>query len=284
MSQIASDFERFGFTERLRTNVHLFCASNPFDKWPANETNAFEKIYGTVYEGGKEVFPWNLALTVETNYNDGWMLKVVFSIHNNADHPWENGGLDLDLKQSGKVVLNAFELLPTLGPGSDLRREASFFLKGPPQETTRYDLDVSYTLNRQKCQIASGIPVVLKVQKLTESVKVELVGKSFDTAKNTAGENMLVARLDYRVRNVSKEPLKTVQLKFVWSSSSGELLDQETEYVVGSGDVPLAPQQTKSGFTHCGVGYSYRRVPVKVDVYLEDGERHWPLYKGLLVQ
>jgi hypothetical protein len=115
-------------------------------------------------------------------------------------------------------------------------------------------------------------------------VKVEVVGKSFDTTKNTAGENMLVARVDYRVRNVSKEPLKVVQLKFVWSSPSGELLDQETEYVVGSVDLPLAPQQIKSGFTHCGIGYSYRRVPVKVDIYLVDGERYWPLYKGLLVQ
>ena len=184
MSQIVSDFERSGFTEPLRTNVHLFCASNPFDKWSPNETNAFEKIYGTVYEGGREVFPWNLALTVETNYIDGCMLKVVFSIHNHADHPWENGELDLDLKQGGKVVLNTFELLPPVGAGSEVRHEASFFLKGPPQESTRYDLDVSYTLNRQKCQIASGIPVGVKVQKLTESVKVEVVGKSFDTTKN----------------------------------------------------------------------------------------------------
>jgi hypothetical protein len=284
MSQIVSDFERFGFTEPLRTNVHLFCASNPFDKWPPNETNAFEKIYRTIYAGAKEVFPWNLALTVETNYIDSLMLNVVYSVHNNADRPWENGVLDLDLKQGGKVVLHTFELLQTVGPGNEVRREASFFLKTPPQESTRFDLDASYTLNGQKCKVASGIPVGIKVQKLTESLKVEVVGKSFDTSKNTAGDNMLVARVDYRVRNVSKEPLKAIQLKFVWSSLSGEVLYQGTEYVVGFTDLPLGPQQVKSGFTHCDVGYSDSRVPVKVDIYLEDGERHWPLYKGLLVQ
>jgi hypothetical protein len=88
----------------------------------------------------------------------------------------------------------------------------------------------------------------------------------------------------YRVRNVGREPLKRVQLKFVWSSLSGEVLDQTSEYVVGYGDLPLAAQQIKSGFVRCGIGYTGRRVPVKVDIYLEDDERHWPLITGLVLQ
>ena len=282
--QIIAEFARSGFSEALRTKVRAFCASNPFDKWPSNETNAFEKMYTTANEGAKEVFPWQVSFAVQTNYIDGWMLKLAFSVHNNADHVWENPGLDLDLKQGGKVVLNDFALLPNVGPGSELSREASFILKDTLQQNTHYDLDVSYTLGRQKCKLASDIPVDFKVQKLTESVKVEVVRKSFETTKNTAGADMLVARVDYRVKNVSKEPLKTVQLKFAWSSLNGELLDQTTEYVVGFSDLPLAPQQTKSGFANCGVGYSNRRVPVKVDIYLEDGDHHWPLYKGIPVQ
>jgi hypothetical protein len=111
-----------------------------------------------------------------------------------------------------------------------------------------------------------------------------VVKKSFDITKSDSGYDMLVARVDYRVRNVGRDPLKQVQLKFVWSSLSGEVLDQTTEYVVGYGDLPLAAQQIKSGFVHCGTGYTARRVPVKVDIYLEDDERHWPLYKALLVQ
>ena len=95
---------------------------------------------------------------------------------------------------------------------------------------------------------------------------------------------MLVARVDYRVKNVGHDPLKQLQLKFVWSSLSGEVLDQTTGYVVGYGDLPLAPQQIKSGFVQCGKGYIGRRVPVKVDIYLEDDERHWPLVSGLLIQ
>ncbi len=122
------------------------------------------------------------------------------------------------------------------------------------------------------------------MQKLTDLVKFEVVKKSFDITKSDSGEDMLVARVDYRVTNVGREPLNRVELKFVWSSSSGEVLDQTTEYAVGYGDLPLASQQKKSSFVHCGKGYTLRRVPVKVDIYLEDGERHWPLYKALLVQ
>ena len=95
---------------------------------------------------------------------------------------------------------------------------------------------------------------------------------------------MLVARIDYRVRNVGRDPLKLLQLKFVWSSLAGEVLDQTSEYVVGYDDLPLAPQQIKSGFVQCGKGYFDRRVPVKVDIYLEDNERHWPLVNGLIIQ
>ena len=284
MQELVADFERSGFSDKLGANVRSFCTSAPFEKWPPNETNAFEKIYETVYDHPNEVFPWNLAVTVETNYTESWMLKIGFSVRNNATHLWENGGLDFDLKQGGKVVLTDFALLPNVPAGTDIRKEASFLLKNELRETTHYDLDLLYTLNRQKCRIASNIPLDFKVQKLTEAVKLEIVGRSFATTKNTAQEDMLVARVDYRVRNIGKEPLKTVQFKFVWFSLNGELVDQTTEYAVGFGDLPLAPQQTKSGFTHCGVGSSYRRVPVKVDIYLEDGEKHWPLYKGMQVQ
>jgi hypothetical protein len=65
---------------------------------------------------------------------------------------------------------------------------------------------------------------------------------------------------------------------------NGEQLDQSTEYVVGYGDVPLGVGQFKTGFVRCGTGYRNARVPVKVDVYLESGDKRSLVYKGLLIQ
>ncbi len=283
--KILAEFERSGFSEGVRSNIQHFCSSNPFDKWPSNETNAFEQMFANAHPGMKEVFPWNLSFSLTTNYSEPYLLKLGFSIRNAADHAWENPGLNLELKHGGKVVLDQFELLSSVGAGSEVSRETSFFLKDPLQETTRYELDVSYKLGGQdKCFLAVNEPVEFKVQKLTELVKFEVVRKWFDITKSDSGDDMLVARVDYRVTNVGQKPLKKAELKFVWSSLNGEVIDQRTEYPVGYGDLPLASKQTKSGFVQCGKGYILRRVPVKVDIYLEDGEQHWPLQKGLLVQ
>lgn len=135
-----------------------------------------------------------------------------------------------------------------------------------------------------ECFLVTNLPIDVKVEKLTEAVNWEVVRMTFDTTKSTSGEEILVARLDYRVKNVGRNPIKRLNLKFVWFSSNGEVWDQTTEYLVGYADLPLAPQQVKIGFVHCGKGYAYRRVPVKVDIYLEDGEQHLPLQKGLIVQ
>ena len=284
MQQIVSDFENSGFTDRISAKVRAFSSSNPFERWPANETNAFEKIYLAVNDLQKEVFPWNLSLTVDTNYSEGTILNVGFTVRNTAVHPWENGGLDFELKQGGRVILTDFALIPNLSSGAETHKTASFLLMSALRENAHYELDVLCSLNRQKYRVASNIPIDFKVQKLTDLVALELTGRSFDTTKNNALEDILVARVDYRVRNTGKEPVKAVALKFVWLSLNGELLSQTTEYAVVHGDLPLAPQQTKSGFAHCGVGYSYRRVPVKVDIYLEDGDKHLLIYKGVLLQ
>jgi hypothetical protein len=285
IEKIVAEVSRAGFSEGVRSNIQNFCSTDLFEKWPANETNSFEMMYANVHPGVKEVFPWNLSFFVATNSVEPYLLKLGFSIRNAADHAWEDPGLSLELKHGGKVVLDQFVLLSSVGAGSEVSREISFFIKDPLQETTRYELDVSYKLAGQdKCFLAVNVPVEFKVQKLTELVKFEVVRKLFDITKSDSGEDMLVARLDYRVTNVGREPLKRVELKFVWSSLTGDVIAQTTEYAVGYGDLPLAPRQTKSSFVQCGKGYILRRVPVKVDIYLEDGEQHWPLQKGLVVQ
>jgi hypothetical protein len=283
--EILAEFGRSGFASDVRSNVQSYCANDLFDKWPANETNAFEMMYESDHPGAKEVFPWNLSFRVTTNYADGFLLMLDFSIRNGADHAWENAGISTELKQGGKVVLDSIQLLSRLDAGSEVNREESFFLKAPLQKSTRYDLDAYYTLaGGEKCFLVTNLPVEFKVQQISESVKFELVSRSFDTTKSDDGGNIWVARVDYRVKSIGREPLKEVQLKFVWFSLRGEVVDQTTEYAVGGADLPLASQQAKSGFVHCGKGYAYQRIPVKVDIYLEDGDQHWPLYKGLLVQ
>ena len=126
--KILTQFARSGFSEEVRTNVQNFCVSNPFEKWPANVTNAFEKMYESVRQETSVVFPWNLAFSVTTNYVQGNLLKLGFSVRNEAAHAWEIPGLRLELKQNGKVVLEGFQLLSRLGAGTEVRREEFFFL------------------------------------------------------------------------------------------------------------------------------------------------------------
>ncbi|GEM_PF-1696931 len=285
--KIVAEYARSGLNEEVRSNVEYFCASNPFDKWPANATNAFEKIYDVVHPGAKDVFPWNLSFSITTNYVDvgGSILKLTFSIRNSGDRAWENPGIGLGLGQRGKQVAEGFELLSNLSQGSEVSREVIFILKEPLQENMIYELDVSYTLSGgEKCFLAAKVPVQFRLKNLAESVKFEVIRRSFDTTKSLSGDNMFVARVDYRLKNAGNEPLKQVQLRFVWLSLTGEVLDQTAEYAVSYSDLPLTSQQTKTGFVQCGKGYAFQRVPVKVDIYLEDGERRWPLYKSMLVQ
>jgi hypothetical protein len=283
--KLFTKFERSGLSDELRSDIRQFCLSDLFEKWPGEETAAFEQMYQLLHPGVKDVFPWRLAFAVTTNHAESFLLHVGFSIRNNAEQTWESTGLNLQLKSGGKIVLETVEFIPTLVPGAEVSRDSSFFLNGASQNATQFDLDVWYTLaGGEKCKLVSDVPINLRVQRLTDFVKCDIVRRSFDASKGLGGEDLLVARLDYRVTNFGKEPLKSVQLKFVWFSMTGELLDQTTESVVGFSDLPLAPQQTKAGFVHCGTGYALRRVPIKADIYLEDGERHWPVYRSVIVQ
>jgi hypothetical protein len=283
-NKILAEYERYGFNEIVRTNIQRYCLSNPFNKWPENETNAFERIYENRHPGAKEIFPWYLSFTMTTNYIKDYKLVLGYSLRNNASNDWNTPSLRFQLKQGGKITLKSFEIIPTLSTGTEVTGESSFFLENPLQENTRYELDAIYTLSGgNKCFLVVNLPIEFKVQKLTESVKLELLAKSFDKTKSYDGEDLFVARVDYRVCNVGNEPLKRLSFKFVWLSLKGEVWDQTTEYAVSYSDLPLNPHQTKSGFVHCGKGYKNQIVPVKVDIYLEEGERYSLLYKGIVV-
>ena len=128
------------------------------------------------------------------------------------------------------------------------------------------------------------IPLEFKVLAITNLAKLEVVSTQFDLAASVDFRNMLSARINFRVKNISSEPIQHLDVKCVWYLVNGEQLDQSTEYVVGYGDVPLGVGQFKTGFIRCGKGYESGRVPVKVDVYLESGDKRSLVEKGLLIK
>lgn len=208
-----------------------------------------------------------------------------YSIHNKSSKQWASPLLEFNLKRSGKIVLSGNDLLPNIQGGQELQRSTTFFLAGEPQQTSTYDLDVSYPDGFQNnIQLAQNISLEYKVRPVSDLAKLEVVSTQFDLATSEDYRDMLSARINFRVKNTSSEPIQSIDVKCVWFSLNGEQLDQSTEYVIGYGDVPLGVGQFKTGFIRCGKGYSNGRVQVKVDVYLESGEKRNLIYKGLLIQ
>jgi hypothetical protein len=272
-----------GLSERVHSEIKRFTQNDPFDTWPANETNALRRMFETLNPGLNPVFPWDISFLVETNFIDSLFLKVVFTLRNNAPCDWDNGTLTLMLKPDGKMELEDTQFLPNIASGAEIRRESQF-LQRSPTETAHYKLDVSYHLGPDRFFLVANVPITFALRNLAQSLKFEVVKTDFTTATIEGTEGMTAARVYYRVTNITPEPLKSVQLKFVWFSMKGEVISQTTEYVVGYGDLPLNLNQAKSGFADCGISYRYARVPLRVDIYLEDGERRWLLRRGLLVQ
>jgi hypothetical protein len=257
---------------------------DPFTAWNKDTTNAFEAIFK--FDQGRDgVFPWDLEFAIVSNTVDGMTLVLNYSIRNKSSTPWPSPLLEFNLKRGGKIVLSGNDLLPNVQSGQELQRSTSFFLAGQPQQTTKYDLDVSCPDGFQNnIQLVQNIPLEFKVHPVSELAKLEIVGTQFDQATSEDFKDMLSARIDYRVKNISSEPIQSLDVKCVWYSLTGEQLDQSTEYVISYGDVPLGMGQFKTGFVRCGKGYSNSRVPVKVDVYLESGEKRSLVVKGLLIQ
>jgi len=282
--KIVTEFTKSGFNDQLNTDIELLRNGDPFTVWSKDNTNAFEAIFK--FDHGQDgFFPWNLEFAVVSNRVDGMMLVLDYSIHNKSSKQWASPLLEFNLKRSGKIVLSGNDLLPNIQGGQELQRSTTFFLAGEPQQTSTYDLDVSYPDGFQNnIQLAQNISLEYKVRPVSDLAKLEVVSTQFDLATSEDYRDMLSARINFRVKNTSSEPIQSIDVKCVWFSLNGEQLDQSTEYVIGYGDVPLGVGQFKTGFIRCGKGYSNGRVQVKVDVYLESGEKRNLIYKGLLIQ
>jgi hypothetical protein len=167
---------------------------------------------------------------------------------------------------------------------SQVHSPISFFLKDTLQESAKFDMDVIYYLAGKQCSLVRNVPIEFKVQKPAELLKFEVVASWFDLAKSLDSEFMWSARVDYRIKNVSSQILKDLQIRCVWSLLNSEILDQSSDHLIGYGDVPLGAGQTKSSFIRCGKGYTTAKVPVKVDIYLESDEKRSLVVKGLVIK
>ena len=282
--KIVNEFTKSGFTEEVNADIQLLRDGDPFVVLDSNNTNAFEAIY-KFDQGQVAVFPWDVEFAVTSNKIDRMMLVLNYSIRNKSSMAWTSPLLEFGLKQNGKIVLTGNDLLPNVQPGQQLERSTSFFLSAEPQQTVKYDLDVNSSGGFEKrIPLIQNIPLNFKAHAVLELAKLEVLSTQFDVATSEDFRDMLSARINYRVKNISSKPIEHLDVKCVWYSLNGEQLDQSTEYVVGYGDVPLGVGQFKTGFVRCGNGYRNARVPVKVDVYVESGDKRSLVYKGLLVQ
>src|ERR1017187_3501378 len=284
MDKMVREFKG-GFSDDMNAEAQLLRDGDPFNAWDKNNTNIFEAVF-KLNQRQAGIFPWNFEFNVESNRIDGYTLALNYSVRNKSSDTWNSPLLEFDLKLNGKVVLSGNDLLPDVSAGRRIVRDTSFFLAGESQQTTKYNLDVYCPIGfpQKSILIAQNVPLEFKVQQTSELAKLEIVSTQFDTATSDDFRDMLSARINYRVKNISAEAIKSLNIKCVWYAQTGEQLDQSTEYIVGYGDVPLGVAQFKTGFIRCGKGYRNLRVPVKVDVYLESGEKRSLIVKGLFIK
>lgn len=272
-------------TAEINNEIQILRDGDPFDTWGNDSTNSLRVIF-QLHDTQSHIFPWDLAFKLEGNKIDGYNLILNYSLVNKSSDAWKSPFLQFDLKSNGSVILSANDTMPDLLPNRKLLRSVSFFLASEPQETIQYALDVYYPVGFPERQIflAENLPMVFKVQKVSELARIDIISTQFDLATSEDSQEMLCARLNYRVKNIGREPIKALDIRCVWESLSGEQIDQSTDYVVGYGDVPLGVGQFKAGFIRCNKGYTNARVPVKVDVYLESGEKRELIYRGLQIR
>jgi hypothetical protein len=279
---IIDEAAQSGITESVSLKIQQYCSSNPFQKWPSNVTNAFAQIYAIAEPDTRAVFPWELSYKIKGTSINKFALNVMLAIKNNSNHPWDSPRLTFSLKQDG-LQLSDNPFLNHLNAGEETVLKLSFIHSLVPDQPMLYNLDAFYVtgFDEHKFCLASNVPINFRVPSITNSLRFELVSRSF--TRLDFKPDYLTGRLDYRVRNVSALPVTSVKLRFVWHTMNGDELSQTTEDVVSSYDLPLEPRQFKVGYGTCGVGYKLRRVPVTVDIYFEDDVSRCLVYKGLLI-
>ena len=280
---IVSRFIKSGFTDEVRGRIKVLRDGDPFGAWDKNDTNVLAAVF-KLSQGQTPMFPWDIHFTITSNKVDRFSVGFDFLLRNASGQLWESPYLEFQLKRIGKVVLTGNALLPNIRSGQEIQSDTSFFLKDGLQDTSKFDLDVFYSLAGKDCPLVHDLAVEFKVQKPAEQVKFEVVRTSFDLAKTLDLGDMWSARVDYRIRNIRSQPVKDLRIKCVWSLLNGEMLDQTSDDVIGYGDVPLGAGQSKSSFIRCGKGYNGARVPVKVDIYLESDDRRSLVVKALLIR
>jgi hypothetical protein len=193
--------------------------------------------------------------------------------------------LEFHLKQAGQTVLTADDILPNVAGGESVVRNVSFLFRSSPQESVQYSLDVSYPLGPQgRLPLVKDLPVEVRVPRLADLAKFELLGARFDQVTNENSQPQFSARLDFRVENTGADMIQNLAVQCVWSATNGDPLDQSTAYIVGDGETPLGPGKSRTGTIRCAKAGPAPGEPVKADVFLQSGAQRALVQKDLLVQ
>jgi hypothetical protein len=281
--QIVEQFIKSGFTDEVKGIIQILRANDPFEIWDKNDTNVLSAAFKRS-AGETPIFPWDIQFTITSNKVDRFQIGFAFSLQNMSSNEWNSPFLAFELKRNGKGAANNNVILQNIRSGQEIQGDTSFITSETLQNTTKYELDVSYSSAGKQFFIVQNFPIEFKVQGPNEQVRFEVVKTSFELVKSLDFRDMWTVRVDYRIKNISSQPLKDLSIKCVWSLMNDEILGQSSDNTISYGDLPLEAGQTKVHFINCNVGYEGRKVPVKVDIYLESDGKQSVAIKALFIK
>jgi len=105
---------------------------------------------------------------------------------------------------------------------------------------------------------------------ITDDIRFEITGTSYERSMGAdlAGY-IYVGRIDFKITNTSKQPIKRLEVKAVWlKRGTSEVWDETRDYFLSTGDVPLKPGFSKSGYITSGKGIRGAYPDLVADIYV----------------
>jgi len=128
----------------------------------------------------------------------------------------------------------------------------------------------------------------LKASSIVAVLKFEVTSTSFDQAlAATMASYIYVARIDFKVTNTGETSIERLVFKAVWRDlQTQEFVNEGETYVVNSGETPMKPGESRSGFLVCGIGDAHgSRRAREADILVSSlGDKFELVRKGIKVK
>jgi hypothetical protein len=178
-----------------------------------------------------------------------------------ADGKTFPAGLDYHLAKEGDTwrILRTEELESgILGKYDNGQREAALQLArtclsiDPMRARSADDLIAQLLQERPGGPSASAV----YAEPDTSALRFEVTSTSFDQElAATMASYIYVARIDFKVTNTGATSIECLVFKAVWRDlQTQEFVNEGETYVVNSGETPMRPGESRSGFLVCGIG------------------------------